>query len=566
LIAGFALLPILGMETSLRVLAASYGVVALLSLLSGSELWRERWLSLGSAAALFAASLAVFPTGLVSNHYLPLAVQRVARSGTWQIAAIREGLSETSVYLRNVLYGRTHYYELMTNGYAMSGTAWGSRRYMKLYVYWPVALAGPPSSALLISYGVGSTAKALTDTKSLERIDIVDISREILELNSIVYPDPAEHPLGDPRVTVHIEDGRHFLQTTKQRFDLITGEPPPPKAAGIVNLYTREYFQLIFDRLESGGVNTYWLPVHSMTDDDAKAIIRGYCEVFDDCSLWGGWGLNWMLVGSREASWPRSEEILAAQWQDEIVGPELRQLGFEFPEQLGALFMADAGTLAALVEAHEPLVDDFPKRLSNELPDTQGTLEVFAGWMDTDVARERFEQSEWIRSLWPSSRRGQVASFFDAQKLHNTRSMLSQEYTAAERIVELDRLLTQTSLRTPVIWSMGASPDVIRMAETAIGQGDSVDPLLSSTLWAARAFSDRDLSSAASHLAAGLNLQPRTPMMLYYRLYALCADARVPEAERVALAARNWLPQGDDDFWEWMSDRFGLSNPREQRE
>ena len=113
----------------------------------------------------------------------------------------------------------------------------------------------------------------------------------------------------DPRVRVHVEDGRHFLQTTTRRFDLITGEPPPPKIAGVVNLYTREYFQLIYERLEAGGVNTYWLPVHSMTETDAKAILRAYCDVFTDCSLWGGWGLNWMLVGSRDADWARSESV-----------------------------------------------------------------------------------------------------------------------------------------------------------------------------------------------------------------------------------------------------------------
>ena len=48
--------------------------------------------------------------------------------------------------------------------------------------------------ALLIGYGVGNTAKAMTDSKSLETIDVVDISSDILEMNRIVYPDKAEQP------------------------------------------------------------------------------------------------------------------------------------------------------------------------------------------------------------------------------------------------------------------------------------------------------------------------------------------------------------------------------------
>jgi spermidine synthase len=566
LIAAFVLLPALGMESSLRMLAAGYGVVAIFALLATRTSWRSHKLSLGTAAALFALATLLFPAGLIDTRYLPSAVQRVARSGTWQIAAIREGLTETAVYLRSLLFGQTYYYELMTNGYAMSGTHWGSRRYMKLYVYWPVALAGPPKSALLISYGVGSTAKALTDTASLERIDVVDISREILELSEIVYPDPAEHPLRDPRVTIHIDDGRHFLQRSKRRFDLSTGEPPPPKTAGVVNLYTREHFQLIYDRLNAGGVNTYWLPVHSLTEDDTRAIIRAYCDVFEDCSLWGAWGLNFMLVGSREASWPRSESVFRAQWDDPSVGPELRSLGIEVPEQLGAMFMADAAMLAELAGDTLPLVDDFPKRLSSELPDTNGTVAVFLPWMETELARKRFATSDAIAAMWPARLRERSDAYFEIQRLINTHSTVAALGGAGERILELDPLLTTTTLRTPALWSLGTNIDQIRMAEAQREAGGPIEPLLASTLWAARAFADRDYAAAERHLAEAQQRSPRTAPLVYYRLYALCLDERSDEANRVAARAGRWLPAGDEDFWRFMQQRCGIDDPRKAAE
>ena len=79
----------------------------------------------------------------------------------------------------------------------------------------------------------------------------------------MVYPDPAHHPLRDPRVQVHIEDGRFFLQTTERHFDLITGEPPPPRYAGIGISIRAEYFQLVRAALRDDGVVTYWLPTTS---------------------------------------------------------------------------------------------------------------------------------------------------------------------------------------------------------------------------------------------------------------------------------------------------------------
>ena len=123
----------------------------------------------------------------------------------------------------------------------MAGSHASARRYSKLYVYLPVALHPGPKRGLVISYGLGSTAKALTDTAAFESIDIVDISEEMLEMSDMVYAE-GDSPLRDPRVEVHVEDGRYFLQTTQRSYDLITAEPPPPAAAGVVNLYTQEYF------------------------------------------------------------------------------------------------------------------------------------------------------------------------------------------------------------------------------------------------------------------------------------------------------------------------------------
>ena len=160
-----------------------------------------------------------------------------------RVVAVREGLTETVIYFRREMMARPVSYAMLTNSFSMSATGYGARRYMKLYVYWPMAVHPDLKRALLIGYGVGNTAKAMTDSTSLETIDVVDLSRDILEMGRVVYPAETDQPLNDPRVRVHIEDGRYLLQTTDRRFDLITGEPPPPGIAGVENLYTREYFR-----------------------------------------------------------------------------------------------------------------------------------------------------------------------------------------------------------------------------------------------------------------------------------------------------------------------------------
>ena len=119
---------------------------------------------------------------------------------------------------------------------------------------------------------------------------------------------------------VHIEDGRFFLQTTEKRFDIITAEPPPPKNAGIVNLYSEEYFTLLRERLAPRGVVTYWLPVYQLEASEAKSLVNGFCGAFSDCSLWTGAGTEWMLVGTRGLGGPVDAADFERPWRDVAAG------------------------------------------------------------------------------------------------------------------------------------------------------------------------------------------------------------------------------------------------------
>ncbi len=228
LLGGFVLLPGLGVERSFALLAVGYGVAAV-CLPGGVVLPARRLGSL--AAGLWLLSLALFPFGLMERRFLRASLGPLDGPGT-RVLAAREGLTETAVYLERRLRDERLDVRLVTNGYSMSGTAHRAQRYMRLYVYLPLAVHPQVRSALLISYGVGTTADALAKSRELERIDVVDISRDLLELSRLAYPEERRFPLDDPRFRVHIEDGRHFLQTRERRFDLITAEPPRPRTRG----------------------------------------------------------------------------------------------------------------------------------------------------------------------------------------------------------------------------------------------------------------------------------------------------------------------------------------------
>jgi spermidine synthase len=552
---GFLLLPLLGIERSIQLLSASYLLVAVATVAAGVGPERaagRAMLAVGGVGVLVLALVGA--SGPMASRYLTIPLDRfAAREGTRPVV-IREGLTETILYLRSDVYGEPRYHRLVTNAHSMSSTHFLARRYMKLYVYWPMAVHPDAKHALLISYGVGVTAKALTDTAGLERIDVVDISRDILDLDHVVYPDPADRPLSDPRVRVHIEDGRHFLQTSNRRFDLITGEPPPPKAAGIVSLFTREYFALVRDRLNEGGITTYWLPVHSLLEPEAKAVIRAFCDVFDDCSLWAGADLDWMLVGTRNARGPVSAEAFSAQWRDPVVGPDLRDLGIEVPEQLGALFMAGADDLRALTRETAPLVDDFPKRIGSDPLLSNVQRRTYREWMRPDVARNRFAKQPLVERLWPPELRQKSLAYFAFQPLADGGARFpSNPRAVLERI---HRLQTETPLRSIVAWQLERSADTRDAAEAARRRGRRGSALDYEA--AVHALADRDYATAAHGFARAADGDPERREILYYRLYALAMAGSFDTAR--TLAAQQEMPNAahsdDAPVWRFLTARF----------
>ncbi len=559
LLGGFVLLPGLGLEWSFVVIAGVYVVIG--ALLAWDRIRvqsRIEAASLVSAGALWVVLCVLFPYGMMRERIFPLVVSRFAQQQDHRFTA-REGVIETIFYVEEQSFGRPYTYRLLTNGIAMSGTGVNGSRYMKMFVYLPVAIHPAPRQALLISYGVGSTAKALTDTRELERINVVDISRDILEMNDIVFPDPATHPLNDPRVNVHIDDGRFFLQVTDRRYDLITGEPPPPKAAGIVNLYTKEYFQLIHGRLAPGGMCTYWLPVAQLTDAETKAILRAFIESFDDASLWIGSGTEWIMLGVRDGAERVDETRFRRQWDDPIVGTEIRSLGFESPQELGATFVADKQQLTEIVRGTPPLTDNYPYRLSTRT--IHELINDYAALVEPVAAMQRFTASRNIQRLWPASMIRASLPMFEFRVLRHDAMTGYRIGAPAFRPAVVHHILTKSDLRSLVHWIYGTDDVELRIAEQVVGENGADGK--AHFLLGCRDLADRQYADAAAHLRQARQMGYRAQLTIYDEMFALCMAGRLDEARQIAQQneAPDALRAYHDTWWRFAESTFGLSQP-----
>jgi predicted membrane-bound spermidine synthase len=553
---GFILLPVVGMESSFFLIAAMYCVLAFF-VPAGEQTEEQTLVFRFGAVAVAIATLAVFPFGLMQTSYL---ADRMAALPNHSLISTREGLVETLRYFSRDVYGEPKYYRLITNGHSMSGTSTAAKRYMKLYVYLPIALKPDTENALLISYGVGSTAKALTDTRHLEQIDIVDISADILEMNSIVYPDE-ENPLRDKRVNVHIEDGRFFLNTTPNRYDLITSEPPPPKIAGVVNLYSEEYFRLIRERLNPGGYASYWLPVQQLEPTDMLAITKAFCNAFDDCSLWSGGGLEWMLLGSNDAGMQSNAVQMAAQWDDPTVYPELVALGFESVEQLGSLFMADAELLAEVCADVAPVRDNYPARISSRLVNDRGYVELYGRLMDESQRLERFRNSKFIGQRWPEELRRQSEPYFKYERLIKNHLTGNGYLRPSDTYYweAVDDLLLNTSLTTLPLWLLGSDRATQEIIDGLLASSDYQSKFALDL--ARRYTANRDyraaLMYAHDHVTTGSDV---TEWAYRFYLYLLAKNGMSDKAASIIAQLENSQDPESHRFLDWYASRLAESS------
>jgi len=164
----------------------------------------------------------------------------------------------------------------------------------------------------------------------------------------------------DPRLDIRLRDGRRELLRSEQRYDLITLEPPPPSAAGVVNLYSRNFYQLAAARLQPAGLVAQWLPLPTQNDEDSRSLVRSFIDVFPHATLWTTEFHEMLLIGSLQPlqlDVPRIRQRLAQA----PVAETLAEVGVASPEALLATWVTDRTGLEHYAGDALPVTDDQPR-------------------------------------------------------------------------------------------------------------------------------------------------------------------------------------------------------------
>jgi predicted membrane-bound spermidine synthase len=562
-LAAFVLLPQFGFQTSLVLAAAAY---AALSLLMGGGALQHRarpstlpWtfaIAMLLLSAAFVVGLVIFPYHRDEIHFAN-ARRPYEADGSVLIKKI-EGTADTFQLLRRDLYGEPYYYRLVTNSYSMSATQPRGQRYMRLFAYLPLALRPESENALLIGYGVGVTADAFMRDAHLKRLDVVDISQETLSLADSYSGPGYTNPLLDRRVTTFIQDGRFFLQACPERYDIITGEPPPLKTAGTVNLYTEQFFSLMKSRLKDGGIVSFWLPLYQLKIAETKAVLRAFYNVFPNASVWATNDLEWIMIGIKPPL-PKPNGPLARRlWSDPATGTDLVRIGVESPEQMSALFVMDSDEIDRLTQGVEPLTDFFPKRLSDAQPDLVAAPQFGYRYLESSGALRRFLSSRFIQEIWPNEWKTSLERLFIARE-----DFYRKEMSGANWLAALDLYLRNSRLRTPVLAAQDTDEFRLALAEKVAEKSPASIPIDALRDLTAGALARRDVPGAIRLLEQERERGFVNVNDIFLLIYLYCMHGDVDQAEALASSEEGSIKKDWFVKWLWgdLQAEFGFRPP-----
>jgi spermidine synthase len=158
-----------------------------------------------------------------------------------------------------------------------------------------------PRSVLVIGCGAGVTAGAVSVDPAVQSETIAEIEPLVPRVVSTYFGEHNFNVITNPKVHVQIDDARHFILTTNEKFDAVTSDPLDPWVKGAATLYTKEFFDVVKDHLTPGGVVTLFVQLYESNTAAVKSEVATFFQAFPNGVVFGntnnGGGYDLVLVG-----------------------------------------------------------------------------------------------------------------------------------------------------------------------------------------------------------------------------------------------------------------------------
>ncbi|RME47147.1 MAG: hypothetical protein D6795_14490, partial [Deltaproteobacteria bacterium] len=320
ILAGFVALPLFGSRVSLVL-------TALVSIAIGLYFWKERLRRLSAAAfppllVLFAVVAAVLlhPWDVLRMHaqtflhYVDFAAMTRGERGKQGGEGGREAAHREGGEVRHYGYRALYYSEGIHTNVLVSGKGKnlqihvGSKVQASTYFddlinqyllgHLPTLLHPAPRTGLITGLGAGIALGSMARHDSYRVIDVAEISANVIPAARL-FGEFNGNVLDDPRVTIHLGDGRNYILATRTIYDVISTDAFEPYQANAAGFYTYDYMSACRRKLSKDGVFCLWLPLTTLPVAYNKVIIHSLEAAFPHMSVWA-LGPQCLLIGTMQ--------------------------------------------------------------------------------------------------------------------------------------------------------------------------------------------------------------------------------------------------------------------------
>lgn len=443
--AGFVLIPLIGLNTSILTLAAINLGIAIILIYFESDFsaHKVRYLALAGAAVLVFGLIGFLtfstrPVFLKTAGFYDtrLLLHKDTAAAT---VSVLEKKDQVNIWGRNVRY-------LNVNGHNTAHTTFSDMIIHKMLAHLPMLLTPTPRDALVIGFGFGATCRSFLDYDMINTVDCVElVAYEKRTADYFIAENKGI--FADPRFKFITNDGRNYILATKKSYDIISINSVDPKFSPA--LYTDDFYRLCRAKLNQYGQLVAWLPIYGMSLEEVQALVKSFINVFPNSSLWYNNPEHLLLVGSKGA-YPIDLALVKARLESPEISSSLATIHLQDPYVFLSTFFCGEKMLHSFTDQLPSHSDNHPIVEFSRIPTKEMIPEVYQELLkcresvlsycvnlhvfgNIDSVRKRIFQSE-------TGMKNLMAAFF-TYRMHG--SQPEQKEIVAEAIQTIRQILDE---------------------------------------------------------------------------------------------------------------------------
>jgi len=348
LIGGFVLLPIFGTRISLIIIAALFffSALILIKLIRRIENYDSiiKFHKFLPVLIFMASSIAIsiMPDKTIVNY-------NMQKNSKPNVIYHGDGVSHTI----DIVKSDEGHIIMMVNGNIEADTTYVQRRHFVLKAHLPLLLHGEANDVAIVGLGLGITLKSLLNNPLVKNLKLIELSPEMIEAHQL-NPEISGNVLNNSKLEIVIDDARNYMNMSNHKFDVITADPIHPRITGVGYLYTKEYYEILKDKLNTNGIVLQWMPMYRISKKSFDVALKTFTEVYSNYSFWYVRG-HGLLVGSLK---PINLDFkdFAERYNQIPIQKDLLSIDIKTPEELLGHMLMDKANILSYLNSGEKII------------------------------------------------------------------------------------------------------------------------------------------------------------------------------------------------------------------